>query len=158
MSQASGGAAKVFRGVAIAAVLVAMLVLVAAFRDEVLAGLRSAGRFLSDQFPAQPDQQSAVIGYLVIAIVLSVLFSKAGHFTAYGIVMGLGPLLWALFWEGFPPLGVDPSWVAGLGIDHLAPTPVLVWAVVADVVITIVFVPLELREKARVRRRSQGGD
>jgi hypothetical protein len=108
--------------------------------------------YVSDRFPAQTGQRVAIFLYLIVAVLLGITFSQAGHYTAYGIAMGLGPLLWLLFWEGFPPLGLSPSWAEDIGLDHLSANDVILWAVVADVVITLVFVPLELREKYLVRR------
>ena len=70
--------------------------------------------------------------------------------------MGLTPLLWALFWEGFPPLGLHPNWTGSLGLTHLAPIYVITWAIVADVLITLIFVPLELRENMQRRRHRLG--
>jgi hypothetical protein len=110
-----------------------------------------------DHVPGQAGQKVAVVVFLVVAGVFGYLFSKAGHFTAYGIALGLVPLLWVLFWEGFPPLGLNPSWTSSMGLNHLGPTGVAVWAVVAAVVITIVFVPLELREKW-LRRKHELAD
>ena len=108
-----------------------------------------------------PARQASV--YLLLSIyslsaLLGIVFSKAGHFTAYGIAMGLAPLLWALFWEGFPLLGLDPSWTDSLGLAHLDPVSVIVFAVVAGIIITIVFVPLELREKYLQRKRRLTAD
>jgi hypothetical protein len=71
--------------------------------------------------------------------------------------MGLMPLLWALFWEGFPRLGLDPTWTDNLGVGHIGPGIVITWAIVAGVIITLVFVPLELWEKGRRRRHRLGG-
>jgi len=47
--------------------------------------------------------------------------------------------------EGFPLAGLHPSWVSSLGLAHLSPLIVITWAIIADVLITLVFVPLELR-------------
>jgi hypothetical protein len=151
VAETERGGTKILRGLVIAAVIVAALVLVAAFRSNVADAVSSTGRFVSDQYPDRLNQRVAILVYLVVAVVLSVVFSRAGHFTAYGIAMGLGPLLWFVFWEGFPLLSLAPSWTSRLGLDHLAPAPVITWAVVADLVITVIFVPLELREKVVAR-------
>jgi hypothetical protein len=99
-----------------------------------------------------------VVVYLILSILLGIMFSKAGHFTAYGVVMGLGPLLWFLFWEGFPPLGLSPTWTDSLNINHMPPAVVILFAIVADIIITLVFVPLELREKMLHRRHRLAED
>ena len=73
---------------------------------------------------------------------------------AYGIVVLLMPLLWVVFWEGFPPLGLK-AFSDSMGIDakdRLAPGDVILWAIIAAALITLVFVPLELREKFQKRR------
>jgi hypothetical protein len=147
VAESEGGGTKILRGLVIAAVIVAVLVLMAAFRNNVVDAMSATWGFVGDHFPTAVAQRVAVLIYLVVAVVLSVVFSKAGHFTAYGIAMGLGPLLWFVFWEGFPLLSLSPSWTSRLGLDHLPPTMVITWAVVADLIITVVFVPLELREK-----------
>jgi hypothetical protein len=136
----------------IAVVIVAAIVLLAVFWRQVLDALQSAGTYVSDRFPTETGQAAAVIIYLIVSILLGILFSKAGHFTAYGIVMGLGPLLWFLFWEGFPPLGMNATWTDSLDLTHLAPARVILFAIVADIIITLVFVPLEIREKFQHRR------
>jgi hypothetical protein len=85
------------------------------------------------------------------------MFSQAGHFTAYGLAVVLGPLLWFLFWEGFPLLGLKPSWTGSMGLGHMTPGLVILWGVVGAAVITLVFVPLELREKF-LKRKHQLAD
>ena len=87
-----------------------------------------------------------------IAAIMGVVFSRAGHFTAYGIVVALLPLLWFLFWEGFPLLGLAPTWTESMGLGHMAPGKVILFAVVADIIITVIFVPLEWREKIKRHR------
>jgi hypothetical protein len=158
MAEREGGGSKILRGLLIAVVVVAAIILLAVFWRQVLDALQSAGNYVVDRFPSETGQGVAVIAYMVIAILLSILFSKAGHFTAYGIAMGLVPLLWFLFWEGFPPLGLSPTWTDSLDITHLAPGIVILFAVVADVLITLVFVPLELREKFQRRRHQLAAD
>lgn len=153
MAEREGGGSKILRGVVIAIIVVVALVLIAAFRSQVADALSSAWNFISDRFPPQGKQRAAVLIYLLLAVVLSLIFSKAGHFTAYGVAMGLGPLLWVFFWEGFPPLGLNPVWTTNMGLQHLAPGDVILWAIVAAIIITVLFVPLELSEKYRVRRR-----
>jgi hypothetical protein len=153
MAAREGGGTKVARGLVIAAVIVAAIVLLAVLWRPALDGLDATWQYVWDRVPAQAGQRTALVFYLILAMVLGVLFSKAGHFTAYGIVTGLGALLWFLFWEGFPPLGLSPSWATSIGLDHLAPGLVVLWACVATVLITVVFVPLELREKVSRRRR-----
>jgi hypothetical protein len=157
VAEGEGGGTKVVRGLLIALVIVGAIVLLAVFWRQVLDGIESTWGYLMDHVPVEAGQRTAVIIYLVLAAVLGIIFSKAGHFTAYGIAMGLGPLLWFLFWEGFPLLGLDPSWKASLGLQHLEPSQVILWAVVAAVIITLVFVPLELWEKYR-RRKHRLGD
>jgi hypothetical protein len=156
MANAEGGGTKVLRGVVIAIVVVAALVLLAAFHSKVTDWLASVWRFVSDHTPAHAEQRTALVIYMIAAVILSVVFSKAGHFTAYGIAMGLGPLLWILFWEGFPLLSLSPSWTNSMNLGHLSPAQVATWAVVADALITVVFVPLELREKFGKRKPAGG--
>jgi hypothetical protein len=158
MADAEGGGSKVVRGLGIAVLVVAAIVLLVVFWRQVLDLLRSIGTYVQDHIPADNGQKAAVLVYLIIAVLLSILFSKAGHFTAYGVVMGLGPLLWFLFWEGFPPLGLNASWTSSMGVGHMPPNEVILWAIVADVLITIVFVPLELREKFQRRRHRLGAE
>jgi hypothetical protein len=153
MAGRESGGMKVLRGLGISLAIVVGIVLLAAFWRQALDGLVAIWSYLVDRIPDQGNQRTAILIYLGICILLGIIFSQAGHFTAYGIVMGLGPLLWFLFWEGFPPLGLNPTWTETLNLDHMSPSQVILWAVVADVVITLVFVPLELREKYRVRRR-----
>ena len=148
---------RFLRGLLTAALIVAAIVLVAVFWRPVLDWLGSVGDFVRDHTPTQSGQRAAIIVYLVLAAILGVAFSRAGHFMAYGIILGLGPLLWILFWEGFPPLGLEPSWTTRMGIGHLGPAEVALWACVAAIVITVVFVPLELREKY-LRRKHQLAD
>jgi hypothetical protein len=158
MADAEGGGSKIVRGLVIAVVVVAVIIFLAVFWRQTLDALGSIGRYVQDHIPGDNGQKGAVVVYLILSILLSILFSKAGHFTAYGIVMGLGPLLWFLFWEGFPPLGLKPTWTDSMGIGHMPPNDVILWAIVADVLITIVFVPLELREKFQRRRHRLGDD
>jgi hypothetical protein len=152
MADAEGGGSKILRGLVIAVVAVAAIILLVVFWRQVLDTLSSIGSYVQDHIPGDNGQKAAVVVYLILSVLLAIVFSKAGHFTAYGIVMGLGPLLWFLFWEGFPLLGLKPSWTSSMGTGHLGPTDVILWAVVADVIITLVFVPLELREKFQKRR------
>ncbi|HKD96047.1 MAG TPA: hypothetical protein VKB69_00470 [Micromonosporaceae bacterium] len=158
MAVREGGGTKVFRGLLIAVCVVAAIVLVAVLWGQLRHAIAESWYFVADHFPTDANQRIAVIVYLVLAIVGAVIFSKAGHFTAYGIAAGLGTLLWLLFWEGFPPLGLSPKWTGQMGLDHLDRTRVALWAVVAVLVITLVFVPLEFREKYRRRRHSLAKD
>jgi hypothetical protein len=158
MAEREGGGTKILRGLVIAVLVVAVIVLLAVFWRQALDGLTSVWNYVVDHFPSDAGQRAAIIVYLLLSILLGIGFSKAGHFTAYGIVMGLGPLLWFLFWEGFPLLGLSPSWTDSMGLGHLPPTQVIIFAVVADVVITLVFVPLELREKYQRRKHSLADD
>lgn len=157
MVERESGGAKVLRGLVFAAVIVAAIVLVAVFWEQVADGARKVGETVADGFPAQGGQRAAVVVYLILSVLLGIAFSHAGHYTAYGIAMGLGPLLWFLFWEGFPPLGLQP-WAESAGLEHLAPGVVILWAVVADALITLVFVPLELREKYLRRKHALDAD
>ncbi len=157
MADGEGGGTKVLRGLLIAVLVVGVIVLAAVFWRQVGDALAAIWGFVVDHFPAQNEQRVAVAVYLVVAVLLGTAFSQAGHFTAYGIAMGLTPLLWALFWEGFPPLGLSPTWTQRLGVGHLAPGDVIIWAVVAAIVTTLVFAPLELREKY-LRRKHQLAD
>jgi hypothetical protein len=152
MAGREGGVTKVFRGLLIAVGVVAAIVLVAVFWSEFRDALVAGWSFLADHFPTETNLRTAVIVYLVLAAAAAVAFSKAGHFTAYGIATGLGSLLWFLFWEGFHPLGLSPTWTGRMGLRHMDSTSVVLWAVVAALVITLVFVPLELGEKRRKRR------
>jgi hypothetical protein len=158
MADAEGGGSKVVRGLGIAVLVAAAIVLLVVFWRQFLDLLGSIGTYIQDHIPADNSQKAAVLVYLIVAVLLSIVFSKAGHFTAYGIVMGLGPLLWFLFWEGFPPLGLKSSWTSGMGVGHMPPNEVILWAIVADVLITLVFVPLELREKFQRRRHRLGAE
>ena len=158
MAEREGGGSKILRGMFIAVVLVAAIILLAVFWRQVLDTLESAARYIGDRFPVDTGQAVAVIVYLILAVVLGILFSKAGHFTAYGVVMALGPLLWFLFWEGFPPLGLSPTWTDTLDLAHLEASQVILFAIVADIIITLVFVPLELREKFQRRRHVLADD
>lgn len=154
MAEGEGGGTKVLRGLLIAALIVAAIVLLAVYWRQVVDAFNSAMNYLGDHFPDQTGQQVAVVVYLIFAVIFGFVFSKAGHFTAYGIATALLPLLWFLFWEGFPPLGLNPSWKASLGVDHLAAGQVVLWAIVGAAIITLVFVPLELREKWQRRAHS----
>ena len=154
MASREGGVTKVVRGLLIALVVVAAIILVAVFWRQVRDGLESGWNFIADHYPSDTNQRTAVIVYLILAAIGAVVFSRAGHFTAYGIATGLGTLLWFLFWEGFHPLGLSPTWTHSLNLNHLGSRSVVLWAVIAVVVITAVFVPLELAEKGRKRRRS----
>lgn len=156
MVEGEGGGTKVLRGLWIAAVIVAAIVLLAVFWRQVLDAGEATFTYVSDRFPTESGQQATVIVYLVLAGIAGILFSKAGHFTAYGVAIGLGSLLWFLFWEGFPPIGLSPSWAQSAGLSHLPPETVILWACVGAAVITIVFVPLELWEKFRRRKRTLG--
>jgi hypothetical protein len=154
MAVAEGGGRKILRGLVTAVVVVAALVLLAVFWRQVLDLAGSIGHYVQDHIPGDTGQKAAVVVYLILAVLLAIAFSKAGHFTAYGVVMGLGPLLWFVFWEGFPPLGLNPTWTQSMGIGHMAPSDVILWAIIADVLITLIFVPLELREKFKKRRHA----
>ena len=154
MAQREGGAVKVLRGLGIAVLIVVALVLVAVYWRQALDLVVSIWNYLMDRIPDQGGQRTAVLVYMIAAVLMGILFSQAGHFTAYGIATGLVPLLWFLFWEGFPPLGLNPVWTSNLGVAHLRPSQVILWAVVATVLTTIVFVPLEFREKWTRRRRT----
>jgi len=152
MTERESGGTKFVRGLVIALLAVAALVLLIVFRSQVWDGAQKASRYVGDSFPAQSGSKLAVVIYLVLAVLLGIIFSQAGHFTAYGIAMGIAPLLWFLFWEGVPPVGLDPSWASGAGLDHMSAGNVVLWAVLADIVITLVFFPLELREKYQTRK------
>jgi hypothetical protein len=158
LAEAEGGGSKILRGLLTAVVVVALLVLVIVLRSQLASSGGAVGQFVADHVPPTTGQKIALIVYLIVAVLLSITFSNAGHFTAYGIAMGLGPLLWFLFWEGFPLLGLHPTWTDSLKLAHLAPIYVLTWAIVADVLITLVFVPLEIRENVLRRRHRLGED
>lgn len=158
MAEREGGGTKIVRGVLIAAVIVAVIILLAVFWKQALDALESIWSYVWNRVPTESGQRTAVIIYLILSVLFAIIFSKAGHFTAYGIAMGLGPLLWFLFWEGFPLLGLQPTWTASLGVSHLGPNQVILWAVVADLLITLIFVPLELWEKYRKRKRRLSTD
>src|SRR5215467_961559 len=144
MAVREGGGTKVARGLFIALAVVAAIVLFLVLWGPLRHAVAQSWNFVADHFPTETNQRIAVIIYLVLAAIAAVLFSKAGHFTAYGIATGLGTLLWLLFWEGFPPLGLSPKWTGRMGLDHLDPTRVGLWAVVGALLITLIFVPLEL--------------
>ncbi len=156
MAEREGGGSKILRGLLTAFIIVAVLVLAIVFRSQLASSGGAAGKFVADHIPPTFGQKVSVIIFLIIAALLSIAFSHAGHFTAYGIAMGLAPLLWFLFWEGFPILGLHPTWLGSLGVAHMSPIYVITWAVVADVLITLVFVPLELRENVQRRRHRLG--
>ena len=158
MADREGGGSKILRGLLTAVIIVAVLVLIIVLRSQIADTGGSLGKYVADHIPPTTGQKLAVIAYMVIAVLLSIAFSNAGHFTAYGIAMGLGPLLWFLFWEGFPPLGLHPTWIDSLKLTHMDRTIVITWAVVADVLITLVFVPLEIRENMLRRRHRLGED
>lgn len=157
MANREGGGTKILRGLVIAISLVAALILLVVFWRQVLDGGKWLADYIRDHVPATAGGKTAVVVFLILAIVLGIFFSQAGHFTAYGIGVALGPLLWFLFWEGFPLLGLKPTWTNSLGVGHLPPGQVILWAVVAAAVITLIFVPLELREKFQ-RRKHQLAD
>jgi undecaprenyl pyrophosphate phosphatase UppP len=158
MSEPEGGGSKILRGFLIAVAIVAAIIAVALFWRQIFDGLEAAYGYISDQFPTESSQQAAVIVYMVIAALFGVLFSKAGHFIAYGLAIGLGSLLWILFWMGFPAVGLEPPWAQSAGLGNLPTGVVLLWAAVAVGIITVVFVPLELWEKFRRRKRSLDTD
>jgi hypothetical protein len=153
MAEPEGGGSKILRGFLLAVVIVAVIIAVALFWRQLLDALSATFGYISDNFPTEPSQQIAVIVYLVLAGLLGVIFSKAGHFVAYGVVIGLGSLLWILFWKGFPAVGLEPSWAESAGLGQLSTKQVIVWAIVGAGLITILFVPLELREKYLSRKR-----
>lgn len=152
MTERESGGTKFVRGLVIALLVVAALVLIIVFRNQVWDGAKDAAKYVGDSFPAENGSKLAVVIYMVLAVLMGIIFSQAGHFTAYGIAMGITPLLWFLFWEGVPPVGLDPSWASQAGLTHMTVGNVILWAVVADVVITLVFFPLELREKYQARK------
>jgi hypothetical protein len=147
------GARNVLRGVVTAVVVVAAIVLLTVYFGRIRHAVVRAYHFVANNVPSDGDQRTAVLVYLILAVIAAVAFSRAGHFMAYGLAIGLGSLLWFLFWEGFPPLKLHPTWTNQMALHHLGRTPVIVWAVVAVVLITLVFVPLEIGEKGRRRRR-----
>jgi len=151
---AEGGGSKILRGFLIAVVIVAAIIVVALFWRQILDGLVAAFNYVSERFPTEPGQQVAVIVYLVVAALFGIVFSKAGHFIAYGLAIGLGTLLWILFWKGFPAVGLTPSWAESAGLGKLATSVVILWAVVGAGLITLLFVPLELREKYLKRKKT----
>lgn len=152
MTERESGGTKFVRGLVIALLAVAALVLLIVFRSQVWDGAQKASQYVADSFPAEAGSKLAVVIYLVLAVLLGIIFSQAGHFTAYGIAMGIAPLLWFLFWEGVPPIGLEPSWASQAGLVHMSVGNVVLWAVLADIVITLVFFPLELREKYQARK------
>jgi len=151
MADAEGGGSKVLRGLIIAVLIVAALVLLAVFYRQVGDALSSLGRYVQDHIPASTNGKATLVVYLILSVLFGVVFSKAGHFVAYGIVVLLLPLLWVVYWEGFPPLGLK-SFGESMGVGHLAPVDVVLWAIIAAALITLVFVPLEIREKFQKRR------
>ncbi|GAA1790070.1 hypothetical protein GCM10009682_10120 [Luedemannella flava] len=158
MARREDGSKLVLRGVLISVVTVAILVLLAAFHTAVFDAVAGAWNFVVDRIPDDGAQRTAVLVYLIVSVLIGIIFSRAGHFTAYGVAMGLIPLLWVLFWEGFPPLGLNPGWTDSLGVGHIGPGIVSTWAFVAVILMTLVFVPLELWEKARRRGRARNDD
>lgn len=158
MSEPEGGGSKILRGFLFAVAIVAAIIVVALFWRQILDGLQAAFAYISDRFPTETSQQIAVIVYLVVAALFGVLFSKAGHFIAYGVAIGLGSLLWILFWKGFPAVGLKPPWAESAGLGPLDTNVVLLWAGVAVGIITLLFVPLELREKYLKRKKTLSVD
>jgi hypothetical protein len=158
LASAEGGGTKILRGLVTALIIVALFILVIVLRSQIASSGGALGRFVADHVPPTTGQKLALIVYLIVAVFLSIAMSNAGHFTTYGVAMGLGPLLWFLFWEGFPLAGLHPTWISSLGLTHPSPLIVITWAIVADVLITLVFVPLELRENVLRRRHRLGED
>jgi len=152
MTERESGGTKFVRGLVIALLVVAALVLIIVFRSQVWDGVKNAADYVSKSFPAENGSKLAVVIYMILAVLMGIIFSQAGHFTAYGIAMGITPLLWFLFWEGVPPIGLDPSWASQTGLTHMTVGNVILWAVLADIIITLVFFPLELREKFQERK------
>ena len=146
MADGEGGGSKILRGLFFAVVIVAAIVLLVVFWRQVVDGVESGWNFVRARIPDSNGQRAAVLVFLILAALFGIFFSRAGHFTAYGVAMGLGPLLWFLFWEGFPPLGLHPTWTKSLGLGHLRPGEVVLFAIIAAAITTLVFVPLELRE------------
>jgi hypothetical protein len=144
------------RGLLTAVIIVAILVLVIVFRTQLADSGGGLGKFVADHIPETFGQQAAVVVFLILTGLITVGFSRAGRYTAYGIAMGIVPLLWFIFWEGFPLLGLHPTWTDSLKLQHLDPVRVITWALVADVLITVVFIPLELRENYLRRKHRLG--
>lgn len=157
MTEPEGGGSKILRGLLIAVVIVGIIIAVALFYRQIFDGLEATFGYISDRFPTETGQQVAVIVYLVIAALMGVLFSKAGHFIAYGVAIGLGSLLWILFWKGLPAAGLAP-WSQSAGLGALSTANVILWAAVAVGLITVLFIPLELREKYLRRKRTLSTD
>src|SRR5262249_15137377 len=116
--------------------------------------LSSLGHYVQDHIPASTNGKATLVVYLILSVLFGVVFSKAGHFVAYGIVVLLLPLLWVVYWEGFPPLGLK-SFGESMGVGPLAPVAVSLGAIRAAAPITLVFVPREIREKFQRRRRGR---
>ena len=102
MADAEGGGSKVLRGLIIAFLIVAAIVLLAVFYHQVGDALSSLGHYIQDHIPASTNGKATLVVYLILSVLFGVLFSKAGHFVAYGIVVLLLPLLWVLFFFRFP--------------------------------------------------------
>jgi hypothetical protein len=154
MADGEGGGTKILRGLVIALTTVAVLVLLVVFWRQVLDAGNSLWGFIWDRVPDQAGQKVALVVFLIVTVVLGAFFSQAGHFTAYGIAVALAPLLWFLFWEGFPLLSLKPTWTGSMGLNHMPPGQVILWGVVGAAVITLVFIPLELREKFLKRKHA----
>src|ERR1043165_8465453 len=152
MAEREGGGTKVFRGVFIAVGIIVVIVLLAVLWGQFRHGVAETWNYVIDHFPDNGNQRIAVITYLVLAVLGAILFSKAGHFTAYGIAIGLGTLLWVLFWEGFPPLGLHPRWTGYMGLGHLDPARAFRWAGVGSWVLKIGSGQRERSGRARPRR------
>jgi hypothetical protein len=153
-----GGGSKILRGIVAAVVIVVAIILLAAFWRQTLHAVEGIWHWTTARIPTQNGQRIAVLVYLILSVLLAIMFSRAGHFTAYGLAITLGPLLWALFWEGFPVLGLHSSWTSSLGLNHLSPGKVVLFGVISALVITLVFVPLEMREKYLMRKHRLGED
>jgi hypothetical protein len=140
--------------------LIAVIILVIYFRNQVWDALKWTGRQLSDWLtnwvPDHPGQTAAIAGFAVFAFVVNWIAHVRGRFRAwiFALVVEIG--LWLLFWYG---LGIPSlNSLFGLDIPRMSMTAVLLSAVVVIAITGAIFWFLESREEWRKYRHRLSTD
>jgi hypothetical protein len=158
---AEGRSRSLLRPVVSALALIAVIILVIAFRSQVWEAtkwtLRTIGDWVTVWVPEHPGQSFAILAFAILAFVVNWLAHVRGRLRAwiFAIVLEVG--LWLLFWygAGIPPLNE----LFGLNIGRMEPTTTLTSGILVVAVTGVIFWFLEAREEwNKYRRRHNAED
>jgi hypothetical protein len=157
---AEGRSRSLLKPVLSALAVIAILILVIAFRSQVWEGtkwvLRTVGDWVTVWVPDHPGQTAAIVVFAVLAFVVNWLAHVRGRLRAWIFALVLEVGLWLLFWygAGIPPLNE----LFGTNIARMEPTATLLSGILVVAITGVIFWWLEAREEWRKYRHRLSSD